>query len=399
MLRLLKTPEDEQHDFKEKWYVNNDGNSEKAEMLKDIFSFVNTTHDKDCYLIFGVKDSNREIVGIENDKHRYNTQQINDWLKRLPIEPEIPKVRIETIKIQDHEIDIMIIKNTDEVPVFLKYLNKGKGYGKHPIYPGQIFSRVEDTNTSIDETATYRQLMKLFKKKLGVNQSIEKRYKKVLKDWGNWYYFENTYEVGIRYQNDSDFKIIFIDNEEASVKATSYSLSQERTDVHWQIARLEYKNDIIKETSIVCLDNSSFRVVTPKAGSIRGRKGTRYYYKYYLKDSTDFYLEELINKVSELAPDEGSLIYLAQSIVVYEDEEQLKYFSDNKEISTPIIKEDIIDIYRNKLLTDIPSNSIELNDTAIKGMINEIETGKYIKSILRTDPDYLSKIPEIWYRS
>ena len=95
-------------------------------MLKDIFSFVNTTHDEDCYLIFGVSDDTREIVGIENDENRYNTQQITEWLNSLPIEPEAPRVRVETLSVKGHEVDVMIIKDTDRVPVFLRSGKRGK---------------------------------------------------------------------------------------------------------------------------------------------------------------------------------------------------------------------------------------------------------------------------------
>lgn len=172
LFKLIETQEDERHDFKEKWYSSDENNSKKAEMLKDIFSFVNTTHDEDCYLIFGVTDDTREIVGIENDESRYNTQQITDWLSSLPIEPETPRVRVETLSVRGHEVDVMIIKNTDRVPVFLRSGKKGKGFGKHLIGPGQVFTRKEDTNTSISGTADYNQLTKLFKKHLGLNLPI-----------------------------------------------------------------------------------------------------------------------------------------------------------------------------------------------------------------------------------
>ena len=39
---LLTTPEDEYHDFKAQWYEQ----YTKAELIKDIFSFVNTSHHK-----------------------------------------------------------------------------------------------------------------------------------------------------------------------------------------------------------------------------------------------------------------------------------------------------------------------------------------------------------------
>lgn len=158
--KLINEPEDDHHDFKEKWYTTGTDNSEKSEMLKDIFSFTNTVHNEDCFLIFGIEDKTHKVVGVENDPNRYNTQQINDWLRKLPIEPNIPNVKIQTIKLEEHQIDIMIIKNTDNVPVFLSNICKGKGYGKHPIFPGQIFTRIEDTNTAIDSTARYNQVKK-----------------------------------------------------------------------------------------------------------------------------------------------------------------------------------------------------------------------------------------------
>lgn len=116
LLKLINTAEDDRHDFKEKWYKSDDDNSAKAEMLKDILSFVNITHDENGYLIFGVVDKTRKIIGVENDENRYNTQQITDWLSKLPIDPEVPKVKIDTVVL---------------------------------LSSGQVFTRKQDTNTSI----------------------------------------------------------------------------------------------------------------------------------------------------------------------------------------------------------------------------------------------------------
>ncbi|HHK7835591.1 TPA: RNA-binding domain-containing protein, partial [Streptococcus pneumoniae] len=45
---LLNTPEDEFHDFKQKWHHS------KTELVRDILNFVNTSHHEDCYIIFGI---------------------------------------------------------------------------------------------------------------------------------------------------------------------------------------------------------------------------------------------------------------------------------------------------------------------------------------------------------
>lgn len=58
---LLTTPEDEYHDFKAQWYEQ----YTKSELIKDIFSFVNTSHHKDCYLIIGVNDISMKLLVLK----------------------------------------------------------------------------------------------------------------------------------------------------------------------------------------------------------------------------------------------------------------------------------------------------------------------------------------------
>lgn len=392
LFKLIETLEDERHDFKEKWYSSDENNSKRAEMLKDIFSFVNTTHDEDCYLIFGVTDDTREVVGIENDENRYNTQQITDWLNTLPIEPEVPRVRVETLSIKDHKVDVMIIKNTDRVPAFLRSGKKGKGFGNHPIGPGQVFTRKEDTNTPISGTADYNQLTELFKKHLGLNLSIEKRFEKVLQDWKNWNYYEHSDGVGIQYSLDPDFRVVFVDRD-ADAKAESFSLSQMRVDVSWKVAQLKYRTDIIKEINVVNLDGARFKAVVPDIGSISNSYGKDLFYDCYKVDSLKFKLEELINHMgSAISPDYGSLNNFMESIVLYKDnehEEKIERHLCNigNDVNTLLESDaETLSIYKSKLETDVPTGSIELSDLAIKQMDKRINLGKYIKEFMRQNP-------------
>lgn len=388
LFKLIETREDNHHDFKEKWYSSDENNSKKAEMLKDIFSFVNTTHDEDCYLIFGVTDDTREIVGIENDENRYNTQQITDWLNSLPIEPEVPRVRVETLSVQGHEVDVMIIKNTDRVPVFLRSGKNGKGFGNHPIGPGQVFTRKEDTNTPISGTADYNQLTELFKKHLGLNLSIEKRFEKVLQDWKNWNYYEHSDGVGIQYSLDPDFKVVFVDRD-ADSKAESFSLSQVKVDISWEFAQLKHRTDIIKEISIVNLDGGSFKAVVPDIGSISNSYGKDLFYDCYKVDSLNFKLEKLINNMeSSISPDYYSLNNFMESIVLYKDNEHQseveQYLSNIANVVNASVEPnaEMISIYKNKLEMDVPRGSVELSDLAIEQMARRIKLGKYIKKFM-----------------
>lgn len=55
---LLNTPEDEFHDFKQKWHHS------KTELVRDILNFVNTSHHEDCYIIFGIDNITLDIIGV-----------------------------------------------------------------------------------------------------------------------------------------------------------------------------------------------------------------------------------------------------------------------------------------------------------------------------------------------
>lgn len=385
--KLIESKEDDRHDFKEQWYEPGKDGSDKAEMLKDIFSFVNTVHDKNCYLIFGVTDDTREVVGVENSTNRYNTQQITDWLSKLPIEPETPRVRIDTVNVQDHEVDVMVIQNTDKVPVFLNSEKKGKGFGKHRIGPGQVFTRREDTDTPISGTASYNQLVELFRKHLGLNLPIKDRFKKVLKDWENWNYYEHTDEVGIQYTINPAFKVVFVDKS-SNVKADAFSLSQVRVDIGWETALLKCGTDTIEEFNVVNLDGGRFKAVVPDIGAIR-HSGENLFYDCYREDSLKYHLEELINNLrSPISPDRGSFEKLMSTIVLYrntdyqhEVEQSLGEMWKIIDTSTNPNSEEL-DIYKHKLKFDLPSDSVELNDTAVQKMVKQMKIAEYIKSFL-----------------
>ena len=296
---------------------------------------------------------------------------------------------METLSIKKHEVDIMIIKNTDRVPVYLKSGKKGKGFGKHPIGPGQVFTRKEDTNTSISGTADYNQLTELFKKHLGLSLPIEKRFEKVLQDWKNWNYYEHSDGVGIQYSLDPDFRVVFVDRD-ADAKAESFSLSQVRVDISWGIAQLKHRTDIIKEISIVDLDGARFKAVVPDIGSISNRYGKDLFYNCYEVDSLKFKLEELINNIgSVISPDYGSLNDFMESIVLYQDNEHQieveQYLCNIVNVVDASVEPDVetLSIYRSKLETDVPRESVELSDLAIEQMAKQINLGKYIKKFMR----------------
>ena len=173
-------------DYKQTWPNN------KVDLLRDILSFVNTTHDKDCFLIFGIKDKTFEIIGVGEDKNRKNTQQVLDFLSRKNLSTGIPEVTVDTITIENKEVDILTIKDTRQVPVFLE---KEFSDDRKKCTAGQIFTRIGDTNTAIDTTANIFVVEKLMKKRLMLDSSIIDRYSYLLEQVSEWTFMDSEQKL------------------------------------------------------------------------------------------------------------------------------------------------------------------------------------------------------------
>lgn len=112
---LIRTGrEDDWWDFKECHH------EDKAALLHDIICLANNRADRDSYLIFGVRDKTFEIVGVENDPHRRNQQNIVDFLSTKSFAGQVrPRVEVRTVCLEEHEVDVFIIKNSTDVPYYL----------------------------------------------------------------------------------------------------------------------------------------------------------------------------------------------------------------------------------------------------------------------------------------
>ena len=103
-----------------------------------------------------------------------------------------------------------------------------------------------------------------------------------------------------------------------------------------------------------------------------------------------------------IPPDNGSLITFAKSIVVYSNSNQKmdveNYLGNKMDKIKKIIEpqKNTLEHYKRKLEFELPKNSLELSDTAIKAMIKEVAVGKYIKSILKSNLPYSTSVPEVW---
>lgn len=389
LMELIAKPEDEYHDFKEVWYDQH----KKDELVKDIFSFVNTLHYEDCYLIIGVENTHHHIVGVENDNdNRLNTQKLTDFMHSLPIANDhVPKVIVESLNVDKHIVDVVVIKNTSDVPVYLSKSKHIKGT-KHPIHAGQIFTRENENNTSIIGTAADYQVSLLWKKRFALDRPIKEQYKVKLSDISHWEYFEyaspKIQQFGFQYDLDPDYCMFLEDDDEPRIKLESFSLNQADPRIDWQDLILKFRDRIIDDVQIVSLDGGRFLTVVPRISSINKRAigDDRLPYRYLLADSLDYDIEKLFFNIEKgiTAPSNNQFQKLFQGIVIFKNEEQRRSIENDlsqkwdyvKSKCTPSAEE--VKRTQSSLSMHFDKNDREMDMSNIKYLCQEIKTAKFI---------------------
>lgn len=213
-------------DFKQCWHKDN------ADLLKDIICMANnTTIDmRDGYIIFGVEDKTYKIIGVSEDSNRKNQENIIGFLRsKLWSGEEIPEVDVKTIKIDEKEIDVLIIHNHDVTPYYLLQdysKNTVAEKNKTILRAGVIYSRVGDRNTSSAECATKQATEFLWKKRFGLVGSDEFKVIKRFKNVDSWYSTDeydtlsNKEYSDIRIKRDYNYDLEVIINQGKSETGT-----------------------------------------------------------------------------------------------------------------------------------------------------------------------------------
>ena len=283
---LIETKrEDDWWDFKEFHY------EDKGSMLHDIICLANNRADRDAYLILGVRDKTFDIVGVENDPNRKNQQNIVDFLRTPNFAGHVrPRVEVQTVFIAEHEIDVFIIKNSNDVPYYLiedyadkKYKAKiGKG-GKI-VRAANIYTRVIDNNTPIDQTADIREVEYLWKKRFGLLRSPIDRFQILLADKNNWVANENNIRF---YKYAPEFTIVK-EFDETQDGYEFYLFGQTDTTPFWYNVKLYYHSTLIYTVGGVSLDGGRYFTSTARTEFLRLQTLDDVTYKYFIKNSLPF---------------------------------------------------------------------------------------------------------------
>lgn len=381
LLKLISKKEDEFHDFKKEWYKPSD----QSEFIKDIFSFVNTSHHEDCYIILGI-DDNQNVIGLdEDDDNRKTQQQLIDWVRTWPTANYmIPPIEISSITINEKLIDIITIRDTKNIPIYLNKRYKG-------VDAWQIFTRNKDVNTPRNDSANFWDIEELWKKRFSLNQTIQNRYIEVLKDTNNWSYFVNNDQSGFLYNLNPDFYITMEDDNQNRHEILSYSLDCIRKNLSWMVFNFNYRNITIDYTLGNHLDGARVLIVSPQMSILKdnnpmNKTGNLSFYS-FKEDSLDYYLNRLIVNTDIYLPRESTqytVSRIEESIVFFENDEEEKLISNSIFTMFPDLHENIIpseeeiESYISMVAMDVKDVSLN-NRHYINIILTENRLGKFIK--------------------
>lgn len=279
ILNLIKLKDEGGYwDFKEDW----EEKGKISDLLHDIICMANNLMDKDAYIIFGVNDD-YEICGIENSKNRKNSQNIIDFLKDKEFAGGVrPEIDLQTINLENHQIDVLIIKNTMNTPYYLQ-----KEY--RDVQPYHIYTRIKDTNTPKNSSADVDKVELLWKKRFGMNKYGLEKMELLLEDYANW-----EKDLGNKddmfYKYCPDYKIHIEEVAEYKEPFSDFYLNNYSTLYK---ANFIYNTTILYTTNILAVDEFRKFIVLPKKGLYDNLNFESRYY-YYVLDTIEGKLLSLL---------------------------------------------------------------------------------------------------------
>lgn len=265
-------------DFKREWYSKD----QKADLLHDIICMANNTQNKDAYLIIGInEEKNYEVECVFQDLKRWNTQNLVDFLKDKKFAGDIrPLVYIESIETLNGIIDVIVIKNSNDTPYYLKEKYRD-------VAANNIYTRVMDTNTPKNKSADIIHVEYLWKKRFRLLSSPLERINYYLKNSEDWLKSPTNYEIVKKYNKyHPEFSIEYT-LEDSGNSYQYYLFNQTDIRPHWNEIRIFHHQTLLFTCEGVILDGGRYFTPVPKTSGITIDSISKWdvAFKYFVKNT------------------------------------------------------------------------------------------------------------------
>lgn len=352
--------EDDWWDFKEYHHTS------KADLLHDIICLANNRADRDAFLIFGIEDNTFMIKGVENDPNRRNQQYIVDFLSSKKFAGQLrPRVEVRTIELGSHEIDVFIVKNSTDVPY---YITEDYIEGQKRVRANYIYTRVQDNNTHICNSADIRDVEYLWKKRFGLITTPLEQLKVLLKNPDDWVEEESRYYHKLFPQFTIEIEE---EDDDRSRCRMFYHHVQMNNSFSYGMIKLYHYTTQLFSCQCTGLDGERMTAPCPDILSISdsGQQRKIIWIYYYSVDSIKFHLLRfLMKKIGSQNGKEADNATgrLLDVVLLFEDEtdaEQFKnYVSENRLLFDELTGKQLFPYIKDETEQNIPIFAQEIRE-------------------------------------
>lgn len=353
------------------WDFKLEHHKNKADLLHDIICMANSRADRDCFIIYGIEDKSFEVKGIENDNNKRTQQNIIDFLKDKPFVGGIrPVVELRAIEIQNHTIDVLVIKNTYDVPY---YLTKPYSDGpKNVVYANNIYTRVGDTNTPKKESADINNVEYLWRKRFLLDKPPLVQISEKLKYKQEW----KRTDAGYYHIYNPEFRIK-IEDDESRKHPEYYAYMMTNEQVWYQTLEIKFYETVLDSFVVVVLDGGRYSAIVPTSEFIHLDNRSLnydYHFKYYDISSLSWILcNFLFNESDE--EEVYARRRLSEVVLFFKDQEEKVNFLE-------YVKKNHLKLKQLIDQNTIPYSWIESNNSSAHDVIvKEIKTGLALKQM------------------
>lgn len=340
--------------------------SKTGDLIKDIICFSNTSHERDCYLIFGISDD-YEIVGLGKTE-RLEQAKIENIIADMVFANGVrPEFDLDTINLEGKEIQVLTIRNEKRTPIYLE-----KPYGKMKV--GCIYTRHGDRNTPDNGNAAPAEIESLWKKRFNLlKTSLDFVFDTLNKD-DEWAEIEEDY-FNVHYPA-YNIKIRLESSEESDRGPMFYHYAMVNSHSLYGELSISYNQTLLYSYLVTWLDGGILGIPVPESGYLNSVFHESCYalYQYYVIGSKIYKLRDFLYDPTN--NDQRSAMRRLQEVV-------LLYRSDNEKKSFehwitgfPIRVREEVEKNKEHFFLNCP-NEIEKNNN-----LHQLALGEALNSFL-----------------
>ena len=237
-------------DFKKEWHKDN------SELIHDMLCLANNLESDVSYLFIGIdEEEGYSVCDVENNDHaeRKTNQMIVDMLSKTKWgNGQPPFAVVEPMELDGGTIDILcVVSRREDMPYSLS-----KGSGK--VRAHMVHTRRVDSNTPIDEGASWSEVEDIWRHHFSLDESPLARVKVMLEDKGHWRFLSEVVGTEDKYYLYApEFTICHYSDDERD-GYEYYMLNQTDPSPSWYTIEIRYFQTRIFDTLGIALDGGRY---------------------------------------------------------------------------------------------------------------------------------------------